>query len=132
MGYNSDGSRMDRKFPEAKIAMCKCKESKGKIYGVRFQRKGSGWEYTWAFKMNEASARREGYDKTELIGNITPTKSYPGCPYCGNRYFVICGDCHKLNCKITTGDTFTCDWCGNTGTLEDYDGDGISAGGDRG
>lgn len=33
--------------PEARIAMCKCKESKGRTYGARFQRDGSGWKYIY-------------------------------------------------------------------------------------
>lgn len=44
--------------PEARIALCKCKEAKGNIYGVRFQRADGGWKYTWAFEMKESSAKR--------------------------------------------------------------------------
>ena len=29
--------------PEARIAMCKCKEVKGHTFGVRFQRDGAAW-----------------------------------------------------------------------------------------
>ena len=44
--------------PEARIAMFKCKEAVGKTYGVRFQRSGSDWKYTWAFEMEESSAKK--------------------------------------------------------------------------
>lgn len=117
--------------PEAKIALCKCKEAK-KTYGVRMERSGNDWLSTWAFPIEESSARREGYDATILKGSLGKTEEYPGCPYCGSKYFVVCGACKKLNCSIITGNTFTCDWCGNTGTLSDYDGEGIASGGDRG
>lgn len=118
--------------PEARIAMCKCKELKGKTYGVRFQRDGSGWKYTWAFPMNEGSAKREGYNDTRIMGSIEPDEDYPGCPYCKTKYFVICGTCHHLNCNVNTGNIFTCEWCGASGTLGDFYGDGIASGGDRG
>lgn len=119
--------------PEARIAMCKCKEAKGRTYGVRFQRDGSSsWKYTWAFEMNESSAKREGYNDTQIMGNIDPDESYPGCPYCKTKYFVICGACQHLNCNIGTGNLFTCEWCGNTGMLGGFYGDGIASGGDRG
>lgn len=132
MGYNSDGSRMREEFPEARIAMCKCKEAKGKTYGVRFQREGSGWRYTWAFEIEESVGRREGYNETEIVGDINPTSEYPGCPHCGVRAFVVCGACHKLNCNVHKGGVFSCEWCGNVGELSDYDGEGIASGGDRG
>ena len=118
--------------PEARIAMCKCKESKGRTYGVRFQRDGSSWKYTWAFKMNESSAKREGYNDTQIMGIIEPDENYPGCPYCQTKYFVVCGACQHLNCNINTGSIYTCEWCGNAGTLGDFHGDGIASGGDRG
>lgn len=118
--------------PEARIAMCKCKESKGQTYGVRFQRNGSGWSYTWAFKMKESSAKREGYNDTQIMGNIEPGEEYPGCPYCKTKYFVVCGACQHLNCNTSATNVFTCEWCGNTGTLGCFGGDGIASGGDRG
>lgn len=118
--------------PEARIAMCKCKEAKGRIYGVRFQRSGSGWKYTWAFKMNESSAKREGYNDTQIMGSIEPEEEYPGCPYCKTKYFVVCGSCQHLNCNTSVDNVFTCEWCGHTGVLGNFGGDGIASGGDRG
>ena len=118
--------------PEARIAMCKCKEAIGKTYGVRFQRSGADWKYTWAFEMEESSAKREGYDNTEIMGNIYPDKEYPGCPWCGARAFVVCGRCHNLNCNVSAGGAFKCEWCGMVGELGGFGGDGIASGGDRG
>ena len=117
--------------PEAKIAMCKCKEAIGKTYGVRFQKSGSGWAYTWAFDIDEAAGKREGYNETVIVGLINPTSEYPGCPHCGVKSFVVCDGCHKLNCNVHKGGLFKCEWCGNLGELSDYDGRGIASGGDR-
>lgn len=117
---------------EARIALCKCKEGK-KTYGVRFEKISSGWKYTWAFPVKEASAKREGYDETKIVGNIAPTSDYPGCPFCGTKHFVICV-CGKLNCNNGTGASshFTCNWCGVSGVLDGgYDGSGFGAGSDR-
>lgn len=114
---------------EAAIALCKCKESH-KVYGVRFEKVSSKrWKYTWAFKIKESSAQREGYDGTEIDGTIEPASDYPGCPYCGSKYFVIC-QCGKLNCNTSDGKTFKCEWCGLEGTLASYGGDGIKSGQD--
>lgn len=116
---------------EARIALCKCKEGR-RAYGVRFEKVGEGWKYTWAFPVKEASAKREGYDETKIIGNIGPDANYPGCPYCGAKSFVICV-CGKLNCNNVNAPNanFTCDWCGTSGKLSGgYDGSGFGSGGD--
>lgn len=116
---------------EARIALCKCKEGK-RAYGVRFERAGQGWKYTWAFPLKEAAAKREGYDKTQLVGNISPDVDYPGCPFCKAKYFIICS-CGKLNCNNANDPTaiFKCEWCGATGKLAGgYDGSGFGSGGD--
>lgn len=114
---------------EARIALCKCKEGR-RSYGVRFERMEKGWKYTWAFPVKEAAAKREGYDETQIVGNIGPDDDYPGCPFCGARYFVIC-DCGKLNCNNGSSSNFVCDWCGESGVLSGgYDGYGFGSGGD--
>lgn len=116
---------------EATVAACKCKETK-KTYGVRFEKViEGGWKYTWAFPMKESTAAREGYDATIIAGNIEPTEDYPGCPYCGVKYFVVC-ECGKLNCNSGySGGHFKCEWCGLTGEIGVYTGSGFSGGGDR-
>lgn len=115
---------------QAAIALCRCKKTHD-IYGVRFEkREASQWMYNWAFPVKESAAKREGYDLTKIIGDIFPDESYPGCPYCGAKYFVIC-DCGKLNCYQNTEVTrFTCEWCGTTGSISAYDGSGFQTGGD--
>lgn len=113
---------------EAQIAIAKCKESK-KIYGVRMEKRPSGWEYTWAFPITEKRAKAEKYESTEILGDIYPSKDYPGCPYCGAKEFVVC-NCKKLNCYNRAEKWFTCEWCGSKGELVDYKGTGISSSGD--
>ena len=115
---------------EATIALCKCKETH-KIYGVRFEKTStSSWKYTWAYPIKEAVAKREGYDGTVIIGDIEPDDEYPGCPYCGAKFFVVCS-CGKLNCNVGNVKRFICEWCGLSGALIEYDGFGIKSGGDR-
>lgn len=113
---------------EARIALCKCKEG-GRVYGVRFERMGDGWKYTWAFPVKEASAKRENYDKTKIVGNIVPDQNYPGCPFCRTDSFVVC-NCGKLSCHNGGMSKFTCGWCGLTGTLGEYKGFGFGSGDD--
>ena len=119
-----------RRGPEARIVLSMCKEAK-KAYGVRMEKAQEGWNCTWAFPISMESAKREGYESTILKGNLGHTSDYNGCPYCGQKLFVVCGACKKLNCQIVSGDTFTCGWCGSAGTIVDYDGAGVMSGGDR-
>ena len=119
------------KYPEAKVALCMCKEGR-RPFGVRFEEYEKDWKATWAFAIKKDGAeKRENYDKTTLKGQIRWDKDYPGCPYCGSRGFIICG-CGGLNCNNhSNNEEFVCGWCGNKGTLVDYEGDGFNAGGDR-
>lgn len=114
---------------EAVVILCKCGEVH-KTYGIRAEKTATNkWKFTWAFPIKEASAKREGYDKTTIGGDISYNAEYPGCPYCGQRGFTVCG-CGHLNCTILKNGIFTCEWCGSQGTLEDYDGGDIKAGTD--
>lgn len=118
-------------FPEAKIALCKCKEGH-KIYGVRFERYENGWKATWAFPIKkQGTEKREKYDSTKLSGKIWIDGNYPGCPYCGGKSFIICS-CGGLNCNIHGDDNFfKCEWCNITGELTEYTGSGFNSGSDR-
>ena len=110
---------------EASVVLCKCHQVH-KTYGVRFEKRNGIWVYNWAFPIKETAAKREGYDKCVIKGQILPTEDYPGCPYCGGMSFVICS-CGKLNCNTQRGSQFTCEWCGTTGTVVAYDGSGFSS-----
>lgn len=122
----------ETKFPEAKIALCKCQENR-KPYGIRFERYEDEWMATWSFLLKkDGAAEREHYNKTQLKGLIRRSNDYPGCPYkCGERGYVIC-DCGGLNCNSKNEqEMFTCGWCGQTYKLQEYKGEGFDASGDR-
>ncbi len=110
---------------EAAVVLCKCHKAH-KTYGVRFENREGQWVYTWAFPIKESVAKREGYDKSVIKGQIAPTVDYPGCPYCGIRGFIVC-ECGRLNCNEQGIREFTCEWCGTRGTLRQYDGSGFSS-----
>ena len=106
---------------EANVLLFKCTKSK-RAYGVRIQKMRDGdWYRTWAFKLSEGSAKREGYDRSVIKGNLYATEEYPGCPYCGCQGFVMCGHCQKIACWDGES-SYTCPWCGtksNISTAED-------------
>ncbi|MDO4756279.1 MAG: TerY-C metal binding domain-containing protein [Parabacteroides sp.] len=101
----------------AVIALCKCSQTKN-LYGIRFEKDGKAWKYTWAFPVKEATASREQYDKTRITGGLIQSPDYPGCPYCGTNGFFHCG-CGKLNCWDGKSHHATCNWCGASGELTD-------------
>lgn len=112
---------------EAVVVLSKCGEVH-RAYGIRAAKiRPQKWSFTWAFPIKEASAKREGYDKTSIGGEISFADEYPGCPYCGQRGFTVCS-CGHLNCTVLKNGIFTCEWCGQQGTLEDYTGGAITAG----
>lgn len=95
---------------EAKVLIQKCTKA-NKPIGVRVQRMEDGdWWRTWAFKINPRSAADEGYDKNEIEGNLEITEEYPGCPYCGTKNLIQCGNCQKLSCW-NGEDKLKCPWC---------------------
>ena len=115
------------KVNEAVIVLAKCGDSH-KTYGMRVEKTGKNqWLVTWAFPIKETSAKREGYDKTTVKGNIVFSNDYPGCPYCGRKEQTLC-PCGHLNCTILINGIFTCDWCGTKGVIGDYSGESITAG----
>lgn len=112
---------------EAVIVLCKCGKQH-KTYGIRSERVAANfWSCTWAFPIKESSAKREGYDKSSIRGNISFTNEFPGCPYCGGRNWTVCS-CGHLSCTIVEHGVFTCEWCGTKGTIGEYTGEAITAG----
>lgn len=115
---------------EAVIIMCKCPQNH-RAFGMRAERIGDKrWLVNWAFPIKESSAKREGYDQTSISGNLEFAEEYPGCPYCGGRSYIICGQCSRLSCQVIYNGYTTCEWCGNTGQIVAYAGEQISAGAD--
>ena len=82
----------------------------------------------WAFATKEASARREGYDQTKVVGTFEVDTGYPGCPYCRAPSFFKCS-CNRVACWDEAKQVI-CPWCHQTiqltTTIESLD-----AGGDR-
>lgn len=101
----------------AVVALSKCSRAK-KMYGIRFERAGCDWKYTWAFPIQEKIALNEDYDKTTITGALIQGEEYPGCPHCRAKGFFYCS-CGKLNCWNGTSHIVTCSWCGATGDLSD-------------
>ena len=101
----------------AVIALSKCSQTK-KMYGIRFERTGRDWKYTWAFPIQEKTALNEDYDKTRITGDLIQGEEYPVCPHCGAKGFFYCS-CGKLNCWNGESRIATCNWCGATGELQD-------------
>ena len=97
------------------VITARCEKNK-KLFGIRAEKKGNIWHFTWAFKINEAIAKREGYDKANIKGSLTETDDeYPGCPYCGGKGLTH-RSCGNLCCNDGS-DYFTCPWCGDSGAL---------------
>lgn len=115
------------KVNEAVIVLAKCGHSH-KTYGMRAEKVGlNHWRINWAFPIKEASARREGYDKITIKGEIEFTDEYPGCPYCGSHQLTVCS-CGHIGCTQTNEDSYKCEWCGITGQIGNYTGEAIVAG----
>ena len=98
------------------VVLCRCPESKG-LFGIRLDYLEGRWKAAWSFKLRESTAKREGFGNNHITYTGEYTEEFPGCPYCGSKYFVLCGMCDKLTCD-TPDVTTTCGWCGNTGVKE--------------
>jgi len=107
------------------IVMGRCSRSK-QGFGIRFQkREGNDWAATWAFAIKEATANREGYEKTRISGRFTLDTAFPGCPHCSAHGFCAC-ICGRLACWNGESRKVTCPWCGRsvelTGEITTLDG----------
>ncbi|MEE0913158.1 MAG: TerY-C metal binding domain-containing protein [Ruminococcus sp.] len=97
---------------EATVILARCKNNKN-LFGMRTQKMSDGdWWRTWAFKINERSAKNEKYDSSEIKGNLFVTEEYPGCPFCQSMSFVICNKCERITCW-NGENVLNCSWCGN-------------------
>jgi hypothetical protein len=99
------------------IVMARCRQSR-QPFGLRFEEKQPGhWLADWAFPLKETSARREGYDRSEIRGAFGFDTGFPGCPSCRAHSIFRCG-CGKVACWDGEQQVVTCPWCGNTARLE--------------
>ena len=107
----------------AKVILCKCPRSKD-LYGIRIEERNNDWIRTWAFKITENRATREGYEKARCSGSMQPTPEYPGCPYCGLISIAQCR-CNKLFCFSVNSENLStilsCPWCGQKSEYKTVD-----------
>lgn len=104
---------------EASVILAKCAQDK--LYGIRIEKRDNDWVRTWAFKLKEETAEKEGFDKINFTGSFYTDEEYPGCPYCGAKKCFVCGNCGKVSC-YDGSDKVVCNWCGSDGTAADDDG----------
>lgn len=97
--------------------LCKCTRN-SKLFSIRIENKEGSWEMTWAFKIEEKSAKSDKYNKITIRGSIGAGSSYPGCPYCGTKDLFKCGKCGKLTCWNGQDAQVTCQHCNVVGKLE--------------
>ena len=113
---------------EAVVLLAKCCAHQ-RTYGITAEKTAQEeWCMVWAFPLKESTARREGYDKTSIRGQLYTGPEYPGCPYCAAQHIVIC-KCGRVGCD-DGGTVYKCPWCGGTFGFGEYDGREITAGGD--
>lgn len=100
--------------------MCRCSKTK-KLFGMRFDKEGrNAWECAWAFPMKEGADKRERGFSSTIKGMFEIGDEYPGCPYCGNTMFFMCGNCKKLACWDGENSHVICPHCGFEGDLDSY------------
>ena len=58
---------------EASVILAKCAQDK--LYGIRIEKRDNDWVRTWAFKLKEETAEKEGFDKSTLPEVSTLTKN---------------------------------------------------------
>lgn len=113
---------------EAAVVCAKCAKYK-KLFGVRAEKRGSHWAFTWAFTLSEGSAQREGYNDTRLSGGFIHDEEYPGCPFCHAPILVQCGGCGRLACYDQQQNLYTCPFCANQAEVVTADWDEVDGGG---
>lgn len=102
---------------EAIVIVSKCCKT-GKLYGNRVEKKKDGkWHFTWSFKINEKIAKKEGYDKSTVVGEMVNDSTYKGCPYCNNGDWLHCEPCDHVNCYDGVSKFQKCSWCGTMLTV---------------
>ena len=116
-------------LPNVVIVMARCSRGQ-QSFGIRFEEKGSGrWIADWAFAIGEASAKREGYDQSEITGVFGFAPDYPGCPHCQAPSIFQCV-CGEVACWDGDHHNVTCPWCGTLVELRDQI-ESLTAGEDR-
>lgn len=104
------------------LVKCSCSIHK-KMFAIDFQAKSErSFVAVNALPLSEKRAEK-GYGAGALQGSLEIAPAYPGCPYCQNKTFFLCGGCHSLNCQGSAllkedGKTYvSCANCGPVGYL---------------
>ncbi len=118
---------MKRLKREEMVVMATCQQTK-LPYGITARKIERDYEFYWAFKITPSSAKREGFDKTKVTGNIYMSNDYPGCPHCGATSWFQCGRCGRFVCMHPEQQRVKCPECGNEGTVEISDKFDLSGG----
>ena len=92
------------------MGMC---EGHRKPFGITVDKRGNAYAFCWAFKISDAQAGREGYDRTKVRGAVVYDEDFNGCPYCGSKGFYICSQCGKVVC-YDGKEIVTCPCCGKS------------------
>ena len=105
-----------------------CPES-GRAYGITVDPLPDGTlKLVWAFMIDRAKARREGFDACHVHGSVVFDENYNGCPYCGARGFYICSGCGAMVCYKGES-VVTCPVCGRQAGTRDSDEFDLKGGG---
>ena len=108
----------NNEIPHVKIVLAKCHRNK-ESFGMRFEEKEPNtWVGDWAFKIKESAAKRERYDNSKISGSIGFDYSFPGCPYCESKAFLVCSQCNNTSCRDEKQEMVTCPWCGARGKID--------------
>lgn len=103
------------------LARCPASDSGRGLFGIRIEERSRIWYRTWAFRISEGQAKREGWSSERFTTSLNALPGYNGCPYCGGFSLAQCA-CGNLFCAHTnvpkTGAPeaveLKCPWCGQT------------------
>ncbi|MBO8453654.1 MAG: hypothetical protein IAC07_02875 [Bacteroidetes bacterium] len=109
------------------VVMATCQQTR-LPFGITVRRVEKEFEFNWAFKISESSAKKEGFYRNKVRGNIYNGAGYPGCPHCGATSWFQCGKCSSFVCMRPGQKTVKCPVCGNEGGVYESDNFELSGG----
>lgn len=109
------------------VIMASCQRTK-LPFGITVRKIEKDFEFSWAFKINQNAARREGFDHNKVSGNIFNGADFPGCPHCGAPTWFQCGKCRRIVCMNGEQTVVKCPECGNEGKVVTSDKFDLSGG----
>lgn len=97
---------------EEMVIMAVCQKT-SRPFGITARKVERDFVFQWAFKLSAESAKREGFDRNKVSGNIFNADEFPGCPHCGAQTWFQCGRCGKFVCMDGEQKIVRCPACGN-------------------